>query len=88
MATSHFIGRKKAGLWIPLSTCGPPIACSEKILYDASLFNDIFDLIEEELVTQTVAGIAVGQQETQNRVRPHLENMSAYLDGFENAGDS
>jgi hypothetical protein len=87
MATSNFIGHEKAGLRFPLSNCGPSIACSEKILYDASLFDDISDLIEEELVTQTMARIALGQQETQSRVRPHLGTMCAYLDGFENAGD-
>jgi hypothetical protein len=87
MTTSHVV--RQASLRIPLSAGGSSIiACSEKILYDASLFDDISDLIEEELVTQTVARIAVAQQETQNRVRPHLENMSAYLDGFDNAGEN
>ena len=62
---------------------------SEKLSEDKTIFDDIVpNFIDEAILAHTEARIAVGRQETQNRVRPHLENMSAYLDAFETAGDS
>ena len=61
-------------------------APSEKISESLAPFNGISDTIVEETVAQTRARIAVGRQETQERVRPHLESMSSYLDEFETAG--
>ena len=60
---------------------------SEKLSDDPSSFDDISDAIEEAAVAQTRARVAAGRQETQNRVRPHLEKMCAYLDTFESAAD-
>ena len=56
---------------------------SAKISDEDVPFNDISEAIEEEIVAQTRARIAVGRHETQVRIRPHLDNMSAILDGFE-----
>jgi len=60
---------------------------SGKAPEDSGVFGDMGDSIEATMVDQTKARIAVGRQETQSRVRPHMESMSAYLDSFETAGD-
>jgi hypothetical protein len=56
---------------------------SDKISEDAALFDGLSEIIDDTIIEQTRTRIAVGRQETQVRIRPHLENMSAFLDGFE-----
>ncbi|CAB9519798.1 Phagocyte signaling-impaired protein [Seminavis robusta] len=61
---------------------------SDKVPDGMSLFEDLTGIIEEIVIKQTSARVAFGRQETQTRVRPHLENMSAFLDSFETAADN
>ena len=46
-------------------------------------FNEISDIIDENIIKQTRIRIALGRKGTQARIRPHLDNMSAFLEGFE-----
>ena len=59
---------------------------SEKIPEDPTIFEGIKDAIVDEVICQTKTRIMVGRRGTQNRVRPHLDGISAYLDTFEAEG--
>lgn len=61
--------------------------CSEEIPESEPLFEEVSDIIEEEMIAQTKIGIDHGRQETEKRIRPHLEDMIGYLDDIESAGE-
>lgn len=56
---------------------------SPKLSEDSTLFDGISDIIGDAIIVQIRDRIAAGREDTQLRVRPHLEKMCAYLDSFE-----
>lgn len=50
-------------------------------------FEDLSGIIEDDIISQTKSRVAFGRTETESRIKPHLDDMSTYLDGFESDGD-
>lgn len=59
------------------------VPCSEELPNDSEAYENLVpNFIDEAILSSTKSRVIGGRKETQERVRPHLEYMSAYLDNF------